>query len=147
MNQNPTMLPLTTAIATAHLQGLQTETRPWGRWTVLHTEPGMKAKLIEVAPGQRLSLQYHHHRSEFWICVAGRADALIGKHAMQLDMMQSLTIPLGMVHRLGNSGTETLLILEIQRGDELLEDDIVRLEDDYQRAPATRVRRLAKRKR
>lgn len=113
---------------------LETEQRPWGRWTVLRETPGMKVKLIEVQPGHRLSLQYHHHRSELWICVSGRADARVGDHDLTLDLLDSVRIPVGTVHRLGNSGRVPACIVEIQEGDQLVEEDIVRLEDDYHRA-------------
>lgn len=113
---------------------LETEQRPWGRWTVLRETPGMKVKLIEVQPGHRLSLQYHHHRSELWICVSGRADARVGDHDLTLDLLDSVRIPVGTVHRLGNSGRIPACIVEIQEGDQLVEEDIVRLEDDYHRA-------------
>ena len=115
---------------------LEMETRPWGRWTVLREAPGMKVKLIEVLPGHRLSLQYHHHRSELWICVAGSATARVGDHELPLGLMDSVRIPVGTVHRLGNAGRVPACIVEIQEGDLLVEEDIVRLEDDYHRAIA-----------
>ena len=113
---------------------LETEKRPWGRWTVLYEAPGFKVKLIEVRPGQRLSLQYHHHRSELWICVAGQATARVGDSTQNLELLGSARIPAGTVHRLGNAGNVPAFIVEIQEGTRLLEEDIVRLEDDYQRA-------------
>ena len=118
-------------------EDLEAEKRPWGRWTVLYEMPGIKVKLIEVRPGHRLSLQYHHHRSELWICVAGQATARIGDSAQTLDLLSSVRIPVGTVHRLGNGGHVPACIIEIQEGDYLVEEDIVRLEDDYQRAPVT----------
>jgi mannose-6-phosphate isomerase len=108
--------------------------RPWGRWAVLHERAGMKIKLIEVEPGHRLSLQYHHYRSEFWICIAGIASAVVGDRNLELSQFETASIPVGTVHRLGNSHEQPLLIVEIQNGDRLVEDDIVRLEDDYNRA-------------
>lgn len=112
------------------------ETRPWGRWTVLHESEGLKLKLIEVEPGHRLSLQYHHYRSEFWVCMAGRAVALIGDRMHELKPFDTAVIPAGMLHRLGNPGAEPLSILELQEGQVLSEEDIVRLEDDYHRVAA-----------
>lgn len=112
---------------------IRSETRPWGSWTVLHEGEGFKVKLIEVRPGQRLSLQYHHQRSEVWVGVAGRASATIDGRSFDLVAQQTATIPRLAVHRLGNPGKETVLIVEIQQGEYLGEDDIVRLEDDYQR--------------
>ncbi|MGE5624329.1 MAG: phosphomannose isomerase type II C-terminal cupin domain [Bacillota bacterium] len=108
-------------------------TRPWGSWTVLYEAEGVKVKLIEVHPGHRLSLQYHRHRSEYWVCVAGRADAVIGGCAVELGLHDSAFIPAGDAHRLGNSGPVPVCIVEVQKGDVLSEDDIVRLEDDYHR--------------
>lgn len=114
-------------------EDLETEKRPWGRWTVLHESPGFKVKLIEVQPGHRLSLQYHHHRSELWICVAGQATARIGDQTRTLGLLGSARIPVGTVHRLGNEGRGPAFIVEIQEGSHLVEEDIVRLEDDYNR--------------
>ena len=114
--------------------GMETEQRPWGSFTVLCEVPGIKVKLIEVKPGHRLSLQYHHHRSEYWVCVAGCASAVIGEREVVLETMHTAVIPIGAVHRLGNPGHERVLIVEVQQGEVLDEDDIVRLEDDYHRA-------------
>jgi mannose-6-phosphate isomerase len=115
----------------------QSEERPWGRWTILYEAPGVKVKLIEVLPGHRLSLQYHRHRSEHWVCVAGTADAVIGDVSLTLRPMRSAVIGIGTIHRLGNSGPEPVAIIEVQKGDDLREEDIVRLEDDYHRAAKT----------
>ena len=117
---------------------LKSERRPWGSWSVLYEGEGMKVKLIEVDPGHRLSLQYHRHRSELWICVSGRATAVVGESELTLAPRDTVTIPLGTVHRLGNQGDEPMSIVEVQQGDLLSEDDIVRLEDDYHRADAPR---------
>ena len=114
----------------------ESDERPWGSWTLLYEAEGIKVKLIEVAPGHRLSLQYHHHRSEHWTCIAGRANAQVGDEVIEMEPRSSVEIPLGMLHRLGNLGIEPALIVEVQRGRILREDDIVRVEDDYQRAPA-----------
>jgi mannose-6-phosphate isomerase-like protein (cupin superfamily) len=109
------------------------ETRPWGSWTVLAEGPCYKIKLLEVAPSHRLSLQYHHHRSEHWVVVAGKARVVIADRHYEMNLMQSVLIPARTVHRIENPYSETLQIVEVQRGDRLDEDDIVRLEDDYQR--------------
>lgn len=113
------------------------EQRPWGSWTVLYEAEGVKVKLIEVLPGHRLSLQYHHYRSELWVCVGGRADAVIGERRLQLALHDTAVIPAGEIHRLGNSGCDPLFIVEVQQGETLDEEDIVRLEDDYHRAPTS----------
>jgi mannose-6-phosphate isomerase-like protein (cupin superfamily) len=109
------------------------EDRPWGRWTLIHERPGIKIKLIEISPGHRLSLQYHMHRSEFWVCLAGRVNAIIGRTVLDLAPMQSAVISTQTVHRLGNPGNRPACVLEVQYGRVLREDDIVRLEDDYHR--------------
>jgi len=114
----------------------ESEERPWGSWTLLYEAEGIKVKLIEVLPGHRLSLQYHHHRSEYWTCIAGHANAQIGDNVVEMEPRSSVEIPLGMLHRLGNLGTEPVLIVEVQRGRILREDDIVRVADDYHRVPA-----------
>lgn len=115
---------------------LESEERPWGRWSVLSQGPGYKAKLIEVAPGHRLSLQYHNYRTEHWVVVSGRARVVIGNQSQELGVLQSALIPERTVHRICNPFAEMLHIIEVQRGERLLEEDIVRLEDDYQRAKA-----------
>lgn len=127
-----TQVPLNTLSMPGN--GLLAEERPWGRWMLLHEAPGFKLKLIEVSPGHRLSLQYHHYRSENWVCVAGCADAQVGRESFKLQLYNTLHIPVATVHRLGNSGDVPTLIVEIQEGERLLEEDIVRLEDDYNRA-------------
>lgn len=107
--------------------------RPWGSWALLYEAEGIKVKLIEVRPSQRLSLQYHHYRSERWVCVGGRADAVIGDQTLELALHDTAVIPAGEIHRLGNSGRDAVFIVEVQLGEVLSEEDIVRLEDDYHR--------------
>ncbi|MBZ0168335.1 mannose-6-phosphate isomerase [Candidatus Methylomirabilis lanthanidiphila] len=107
--------------------------RPWGCWTVLGEGEGYKVKRIEVNPGQRLSLQRHTHRSEHWIVVAGTAKIVIGQRTSFVDTQESTFVPVGVVHRIENPGPDLLLIIEIQNGRYLGEDDIVRLQDDYGR--------------
>lgn len=113
--------------------------RPWGRWCVLDRGRGYQVKLLEVRPGQRLSLQYHRHRSEIWVQVAGTALVTVGEKSFSPLPLQPVVIPVGAVHRLGNPGKDLLRIIEVQQGDWISEDDIVRLEDDYRRAPPTAV--------
>ncbi|MEY4642377.1 MAG: mannose-phosphate guanylyltransferase/mannose-6-phosphate isomerase [Pseudomonadota bacterium] len=114
-------------------RGLYGETRPWGSWRVLAESPGYKVKILEVLPGQRLSLQYHHHRSEHWVVIAGTARVCIAERYYDMHTMQSVLIPARTIHRIENPYSEVLQIVEVQRGDILDEEDIVRLEDDYQR--------------
>lgn len=107
--------------------------RPWGKYEVLLESARYKIKKITVKPGQRLSLQRHVHRNEHWIVVKGSALVRIDDEEMLLTTNESTYIPMGHVHRLSNIGKITLEIIEIQVGEYLGEDDIERLEDDYQR--------------
>ena len=110
-----------------------TETRPWGRWTVLGEGDGYKVKRLEVNPGHRLSLQFHHRRSEHWIVVSGTARVVIGERIEYVQAQESTFVPAGASHRIENPGPLPLIIIEIQSGPYLGEDDIVRLQDDYGR--------------
>lgn len=107
--------------------------RPWGRYEVLEESPGFKVKRLEVNPGARLSLQRHSRRSEHWVVVAGTADVVCGERELQLEKGAHIYLPAETKHRLGNSSDQPLVLIEVQLGDYLGEDDIVRLEDDYQR--------------
>lgn len=106
---------------------------PWGRWEVLLDEPAYKVKRITVHPGKRLSYQKHFHRAEHWVVVAGEATVTLDGKEVVLRRGAALDVPQGAAHRIANSGQELLEIIEIQQGDYLAEDDIVRLEDDYGR--------------
>lgn len=112
--------------------------RPWGRWTVLKEGTGYKVKMIEVWPGHRLSLQFHRYRSEHWVIVSGKARVVIGDEVRDLMPFDSAIIPVGAVHRLENPWSEPLIVVEVQKGEILSEEDIVRLEDDYQRVAPDR---------
>jgi mannose-6-phosphate isomerase len=107
--------------------------RPWGTYTVLDEHAGYKIKRIEVQPGQRLSLQMHHHRSEHWIVVSGTAKVTCGEMVKIININESTFIPIGTNHRLENPGVIPLIIIEVQSGEYLGEDDIVRFQDDYHR--------------
>lgn len=107
--------------------------RPWGTYTVLQEDPRFKIKRIEVRPGQRLSLQMHHHRSEHWVVVSGMARIVNGEKEMFIGPKESTYIPAGHKHRLENPGLMTLVMIEVQSGEYLGEDDIVRFEDNYGR--------------
>ncbi len=107
--------------------------RPWGTFTVLEEGPNFKIKRIEVKPGARLSLQMHHHRSEHWVVTSGTAKALNNNKEFILNANESTYIPAKNKHRLENIGNETLVIIEVQTGDYLGEDDIVRFKDVYGR--------------
>lgn len=107
--------------------------RPWGTYTVLQEHPGFKIKRIEVNPGGRLSLQMHHHRSEHWIVVSGMAKVVNGDTELFVRTNESTYIPAGFKHRLENPGMLNLVMIEVQSGNYLGEDDIVRFEDNYGR--------------
>ncbi|MGJ3247272.1 MAG: phosphomannose isomerase type II C-terminal cupin domain [Elainellaceae cyanobacterium] len=111
-----------------------TELRPWGSFTVLEEGRGYKIKRIEVKPGHRLSLQMHHHRSEHWIVVSGTAKVNCDDKETLLFSNQSTYVPPCTSHRLENPGVIPLILIEVQNGEYLGEDDIVRFQDDYARA-------------
>ena len=114
----------------------RTVSRPWGAYTVLEEAPGFKIKRIEVRPGASLSLQLHHRRSEHWVVVRGVARVTNGEREFDVHPNESTYIPVETRHRLENRGTDPLVIIEVQCGDYLGEDDIVRFEDKYGRTPA-----------
>ncbi len=107
--------------------------RPWGWYQTVDSGDGFLVKRIVVEPGQRLSLQKHARRSEHWVVVRGTARVTRGDEVRRLGPNEHVDIPLGAAHRLENTGDEPLHIIEVQCGDDLREDDIVRLEDDYGR--------------
>ncbi len=110
-----------------------TEIRPWGSFTTLEEGKGYKIKRIEVNPSHRLSLQMHHHRSEHWIVVSGTAKVICGDKEMILSSNQSTYVPQCTTHRLENPGVIKLVLIEVQNGQYLGEDDIIRFSDDYAR--------------
>lgn len=107
--------------------------RPWGSYDSLDVGERFQVKRIMVKPGAALSLQKHQHRAEHWIIVSGTAEVTRDEEVFQLSENQSTYLPLGAVHRLRNTGTQPLELIEVQSGDYLGEDDIVRLEDVYGR--------------
>jgi mannose-6-phosphate isomerase len=113
-----------------------TELRPWGAFTILEEAQGYKIKRIEVKPGHRLSLQMHHHRSEHWIVVSGTAKVVCGAEEKLLYSNQSTYVPACTLHRLENPGVIPLVLIEVQNGEYLGEDDITRYQDDYSRTEA-----------
>lgn len=108
--------------------------RPWGTYATLKEEAGYKVKRITVRPGESLSLQYHHHRAEHWTIVQGVALVQVGDRELRTEPGQYRYIPVKEKHRLSNIGTEELVVIEVQCGAYLGEDDIVRLADTYGRA-------------
>jgi len=108
--------------------------RPWGSYETVDEGARFKVKRITVRPGAALSLQKHHHRAEHWIVVTGSAQVTVDDRKILLEENQSTYIPVGARHRLENQGAAPLELIEVQSGDYLGEDDIVRLEDVYGRA-------------
>ncbi len=109
--------------------------RPWGSYTVLEEGQRFKIKRLEVKPGAALSLQMHHHRSEHWIVVQGMAKVVNGVSESLINTNESTFIPAGHQHRLENPGVIDLVLIEVQSGEYLGEDDIVRFADQYGRVP------------
>jgi mannose-6-phosphate isomerase-like protein (cupin superfamily) len=110
------------------------ETRPWGNFIVLRDLPHYKLKQLQVLPGQRLSLQMHHRREEHWIVTRGTPEITVGEKTWTAKPGEYIHIPLQAQHRLANCSTEMAELIEIQLGEYFGEDDIVRFQDDYQRA-------------
>lgn len=115
-------------------QQVISEERPWGSYEVILDEPDCKVKKIIVKPGQRLSYQYHNKRQEQWTIVSGRAYVTINDSVESYEPGESVHIPTMAKHRVANkSEDEDLVFIEVQTGTYFGEDDIVRLEDDYNR--------------
>jgi mannose-6-phosphate isomerase len=112
---------------------MYSEKRPWGSFHVLDEQPGFKVKRIVVEPAGRLSLQSHKHRSEHWTVVSGQATVTVGEKVVVMTRGQSIDIPLGAKHRLENLHEGVVEIIEVQFGDYLGEDDIIRYDDIYAR--------------
>lgn len=107
--------------------------RPWGSYETVDSGPGFQVKRLTVNPGAALSLQFHHRRAEHWVVVSGTAAVVKGDERLLLRKTESTDIPVGVTHRLENPGDTPVEIIEVQTGDYLGEDDIVRLEDRYHR--------------
>ena len=108
--------------------------RPWGSYVSVVEGDKWQVKLIKVNPGEKLSLQMHHHRSEHWVVVSGTAKVEIEGKDTILCQNESSYIPQGSKHRLQNPGKIPLILIEVQSGSYLGEDDIVRFEDKYGRS-------------
>ena len=107
--------------------------RPWGSFTSLEDGGAFRIKRVSVRPKHRLSLQMHHHRSEHWVVVRGTAKVTIGDRDFLVKQGESTYVPAGVIHRLENPGIVPLEVIEVQLGEYLKEDDIVRFEDDFKR--------------
>lgn len=107
--------------------------RPWGSFTVLDEGEGYKVKRLEVLSGKRLSYQKHAQRSEHWFVTQGTAKVTLDGEEITVNKGEAIDIPLGAAHRVENPEKELLVFIEVQQGDYLGEDDIVRIEDDFGR--------------
>ena len=108
--------------------------RPWGSYEVLSDGDGFKTKAITVKPGKRLSYQKHARRSEHWFVVRGSGTVVLDGVTKDVAAGSAVDVPVGVPHRMCNSGEEDLVFVEVQCGDYFGEDDIVRLEDDFGRS-------------
>ena len=110
------------------------ETRPWGTYEILLDSEKTKVKKITVRPNQRLSYQYHYKRSEHWIVIEGIATVTINGLIKRVEAGDSIYLPVGIKHRVANKHSSLdLVFIEVQTGTYFGEDDIVRIEDDYNR--------------
>ena len=107
--------------------------RPWGKYQKFYQENGVWVKRVEVKPNCRLSLQKHQHRSEKWIFVHGQGLAIVDNRQISVAPGSVVDIPLGSLHRIGNASKEPLVFIEVATGSVLTEEDIIRVQDDYQR--------------
>lgn len=110
--------------------------RPWGSYTVLAEGDCFKVKTLEVRPGQRLSYQRHQRRAEHGLVVAGQGVITLDGDTIEVQPGDSADVPRGAAHRIQNTGSVSLVFVEVQHGDHFGEDDIVRLDDDYGRLAA-----------
>jgi mannose-6-phosphate isomerase-like protein (cupin superfamily) len=109
------------------------EHRPWGNYRILSDTPHYKCKQLQVLPGQRLSLQLHHHREEYWIITRGEGQLRVGDEERRVSRGETVYIPVETLHRLENTADTLLELIEVQLGDSFEESDIVRFDDDYKR--------------
>lgn len=107
------------------------EVRPWGYYIVLEENKDYIIKKVIIQPNQKLSLQLHYHRSEHWIIVSGFAEVDLNDNQIMLRKGESMFVPIGVKHQLKNPGIIPLEVLEVQIGEYLKEDDIVRFDNDY----------------
>jgi mannose-6-phosphate isomerase-like protein (cupin superfamily) len=111
--------------------------KPWGGYRVIERGDGYQVKQLRLTPGDSLSLQRHQHRSEQWTVISGRGEAIVDEKHHAIQASNFVAVPQGAIHRLVNTGTEDLVIIEVQIGSYLGEDDIERFDDDYGRAGPT----------
>jgi mannose-6-phosphate isomerase len=111
--------------------------RPWGSYTVIAEGDNFKVKTLEVLPGQRLSYQTHARRAEHWFVVSGHGVVTLDGSTVDVGRGDAVDVRRGVAHRIRNDGLVPLMFVEVQHGDYFGEDDIVRLDDDYGRLPAS----------
>jgi len=111
---------------------LDFDNRPWGRWEEYLNEETYRLKRIIVNPGKRLSLQWHRYRSEHWVVVKGQGVITLGSEDRPIKQGDTFVIPIEVIHRVSNTGSDDLVIIETQMG-KCDENDIVRIEDDWNR--------------
>jgi mannose-6-phosphate isomerase len=109
------------------------EERPWGNYTILHTDENCQIKKLIVNPGKRISLQSHKFRAEHWFIVAGQGIAVVDGKDVEMGPGDSIDVPIGSKHRISCSSAEPLVFIEVQTGSSFVEEDIVRYEDDFGR--------------
>lgn len=107
--------------------------RPWGTYQKIYQECGVWVKRVEVDPGARLSLQKHNHRSEKWIIVSGEGLVVVNNLTITVAAGSVVDIPVRVLHRMANMGKQPLVFIEVACGNKLTEEDIVRLQDDFDR--------------
>lgn len=122
------------------------ETRPWGGFITVEEGRGYKVKRLLVRPGQRLSLQRHRFRAEHWVVVSGSPRVIISGRPKRLKPRGAVDVPRGAWHRIENPGRAPVVLIEVQHGPYLGEDDIIRRQDDYGRAAPTPAKGRARRR-
>ena len=115
------------------MKKLEIQERPWGKYIVITDESNYKLKRIEVDPGGRLSYQYHNKRSEAWTIVEGKGTITLDVKVKEYNQGETLLIPQGVKHRIENKNDHKVVFIEVQTGEYFGEDDIIRIEDDYNR--------------
>lgn len=110
------------------------EERPWGSFTVLHTDSSHQVKKLVVNPGMRLSLQSHKYRAEHWFIVSGLGTTELDGNQIEVGPGDSIDVPIGIKHRISCLNASPLVFIEVQTGSSFSEDDIVRYDDDFGRA-------------
>lgn len=107
--------------------------RPWGNYTVLHTDDTYQVKKLVVNPGKRISLQSHKFRAEHWFIVSGQGIAELEGNEVEVAPGDSVDVPIGSKHRIASGTVEPLIFIEVQTGSSFSEDDIIRYDDDFGR--------------